>query len=107
MKWRSLEESNETDLRPLREVYAERKALIEKYVPQEIRNIHAQVVAELKASAAADGALPAGVKVENFERKRSRRQTCFFSGVAEQGPPCDLLHSWTMVSVLCWTSGKL
>ena len=35
MKWRSLE-TNDTDLRPLREIYAERKGLIEKYVPQEI-----------------------------------------------------------------------
>jgi peroxiredoxin len=70
MKWRSLEESStDTDLRPLREIYAERKGLIEKYVPQGIRDIHARVVAELKASAAAERALPVGSKAQNFELK--------------------------------------
>src|SRR5437667_8351406 len=69
MKWRSLQESNETDLRPLREIYAERKGLIEKYVPQEIREIHARVVAELKTSATAERALPAGTRVQNFKLK--------------------------------------
>ena len=34
MKWRSLEESApSTDTRPLRELFAERKELIAKYVP--------------------------------------------------------------------------
>ena len=36
MKWRSLEESGPAnDIRPLRDIYAERKELIEKYVPAE------------------------------------------------------------------------
>src|SRR6476660_6727276 len=69
MKWRSLEESNETDIRPLREIYAERKGLIEKYVPQEIRDVHARVVAELKASVAAESVLPVAARVQNFELK--------------------------------------
>src|ERR1700704_5334522 len=67
MKWRSLEESNAVDVRPLREIYAERKGLIEKYVPQEIRDIHARVVAELKANGMARHALPVGSKIQNFE----------------------------------------
>src|SRR2546430_1909357 len=69
MKWRSLEESNTTDLRPLREIYAERKGLIEKYVPQEIRDVHARAVDELKTRKTADRALPAGAKITNFELK--------------------------------------
>jgi peroxiredoxin len=49
MKWRSLEESAEnTDSRPLREIFAERKVLIDQYVPEDIRAIHARVVVELK-----------------------------------------------------------
>ena len=49
MKWRSLEESAEnTDLRSLREIYAERKVLIDRYVPEQVRGIHARVVGELK-----------------------------------------------------------
>jgi peroxiredoxin len=67
MKWRSLEESNEVDFRPLREIYAERKALIEKYVPKETRDIHARVVAELNAGGLAERALPVGAKGPAFE----------------------------------------
>jgi peroxiredoxin len=49
MKWRSLEESApDTDTRPLRQIFAERKELIAKYVPPETQSIHWQAVAELK-----------------------------------------------------------
>ena len=37
-----------TDARPLREILAERKELIAKYVPPETQAIHARAVAELK-----------------------------------------------------------
>jgi hypothetical protein len=48
MKWRSLEESIPcTDVRPLREIFVERKDLIAKYVPAETQAIHAQAVAGL------------------------------------------------------------
>jgi len=67
MKWRSLEESNATDVRPLREIYAERKTLIDKYVPQETRDVHARVVAELKASGQASRALGTGEIAPAFE----------------------------------------
>jgi hypothetical protein len=50
MKWRSLQESGESvDSRPLREIYAERKAAIAKYVLAETQSIHARAVAELKS----------------------------------------------------------
>ena len=68
MKWRSLEESApQTDIRPLREVYAERKELIAKYVPAETQAIHAQVVAELKNNHLAANILPVGAKAPHFE----------------------------------------
>lgn len=67
MKWRSLEESNAVDTRPLREIYAERKELIAKYVPQETRAIHARAVEELQANAIAGRALPAVAKAPAFE----------------------------------------
>jgi peroxiredoxin len=70
MKWRSSEESAPgTDLRPLREIYAERKELIEKYVPEEARAIHARVVAELKEKRLAESALPVGANAPAFELK--------------------------------------
>jgi peroxiredoxin len=68
MKWRSLEESSPgLDTRPLREIFAERKELIAKYVPAETQAIHAQAVAELKARHLAANALPVGAKAPTFE----------------------------------------
>ncbi|HUA14159.1 MAG TPA: peroxiredoxin-like family protein [Verrucomicrobiae bacterium] len=68
MKWRSLEESTPAlDARPLRDILAERKELIAKYVPAETQAIHAQAVAELKARHLAANILPVGVKAPQFE----------------------------------------
>jgi peroxiredoxin len=68
MKWRSLEESGPaTDVRPLREIYAERKELIAKYVPAETQAVHAQAVAELKQRNLAANILPVGKKAPAFE----------------------------------------
>ena len=67
MKWRSLEESNDVDLRPLREIFAERKDLIAKYVPAETQAIHALAVAELKQKCLAANILPIGAKIPEFQ----------------------------------------
>jgi peroxiredoxin len=68
MKWRSLEESTPgTDTRPLREIFAERKELIAKYVPPETQAIHARVIAELRKERLADNILPAGSKAPDFQ----------------------------------------
>lgn len=68
MKWRSLEESNPaTDIRPLREIYAQRKELIAKYVPAETQAIHGQAVAELKQRQLAANILPTGATAPAFE----------------------------------------
>ena len=68
MKWRSLEESNpQADARSLREILAERKKLIAKYVPAETQAIHTQAVAELKQRNLAAKILPVGAKAPAFE----------------------------------------
>ena len=68
MKWRSLEESGpETDNRPLREIFAERKDLIAKYVPAETQAIHARAIAELRQRRLAANILPVGSKVAEFQ----------------------------------------
>jgi peroxiredoxin len=68
MKWRSLEESSPgLDTRPLREIFAERKELIAKYVPAETQAIHAQAVAELKQRHLAENALRSGATAPRFE----------------------------------------
>ena len=68
MKWRSLEESDPSlDARPLREIFAERKALIAKYVPAETQAIHARAIAELKERRVASNILPVGAKAPAFE----------------------------------------
>ena len=67
MKWRSLEESAlEIDLRSLREILAERKEAIAKYVPVATQAIHARAVAELKRQQLAAKILPVGAKVPDF-----------------------------------------
>ncbi len=68
MKWRSLDESSaKVDARPLREIYAERKELIAKYVPAETQAVHAKAVKELKAQGIAARALALGAKAPQFE----------------------------------------
>jgi peroxiredoxin len=70
MKWRSLEESGpSTDIRPLREIFAERKELIAKYVPAETQAIHARVISELKQSGILDCVLPIGAQAPALELK--------------------------------------
>jgi peroxiredoxin len=68
MKWRSLEEwAPSTDRRPLREIFAERRELIAKYVPTETQAVHARAVAELKQKALAANILPVGSKAPEFQ----------------------------------------
>jgi peroxiredoxin len=68
MKWRSLEESTPgTDTRSLREIFAERKQLIARYVPPETQAVHARVIAELKGKNLAAGILAVGSKASAFE----------------------------------------
>ena len=68
MKWRSLDESSsKVDARPLREIYAERKELIAKYVPAETQAVHAQAVEELKAQGIAAKSLAVGAQAPAFE----------------------------------------
>ncbi len=95
MKWRSLEESTPgTDTRSLREIFAERKHLIARYVPPETQAVHARVIADLRGKHLAEGALAVGSKAPAFELpdhngkpvsstdllSRGRLVLCFFRG---------------------------
>jgi len=67
MKWRSLDESSAAeDTRGLRDQFAERKALIAKYVPPETQAIHARVAAELTEQGIASRALSQGAIAPMF-----------------------------------------
>jgi peroxiredoxin len=67
MKWRSLEESAPSaDFRALREIFAERKELIAKYVPEETQAIHTRAVAKLKQQRLSVDILPVGAKIPEF-----------------------------------------
>jgi peroxiredoxin len=86
MKWRSLEESAPaTDLRSLREVFAERKDLISKYVPAETQAVHARAVAEMKQKRLAANALPVGAKISTFQLQDPDSKTTFSSDVLTKG----------------------
>ena len=95
MKWRSLEESAPgTDTRSLREIFAERKELIEKYVPADARAIHARVIADLKQQGLAASSLAIGANAPAFslpdhndkqvssaeQLNRGRLVVCFYRG---------------------------
>jgi peroxiredoxin len=71
MKWRSLQESGAySDMRPLREIFAERKEAISKYVPADVQAVHARAVDDLKAQGLAANALSlfgVGAKSPLFE----------------------------------------
>ena len=68
MKWRSLDEASpDTDIRPLRDVFAERKELIAKYVPAETQAIHARSVAALRQQRLAANILLKGAKYPEFQ----------------------------------------
>src|SRR5215468_3615214 len=68
MKWRSLEESPiQSETRTLREVYAERKELIAKYVPAEVQAVHARAVDQLKISGIENRILAYGAQAPAFE----------------------------------------
>jgi peroxiredoxin len=85
MKWRSLEEASQnTDRRPLREIFAERKALVAQYVPQEVRDIHARVVAELRER---QWSLPsAGSQAPAFELEDYRSKMVSSAALLGEGP---------------------
>jgi peroxiredoxin len=86
MKWRSLEESSpETDTRPLREVFAERKELIAQYVPAETQAIHARAVAELKLQRLAASILPVGAKVPEFQLQDHDGKSVSSAGLLANG----------------------
>jgi len=96
MKWRSLEESVPgTDARPLREIFAERKELIARYVPPETQAIHAEVVAELKARHLAANILPVGAKAPALKLPDHDGKMVSSSDVLAKGP-----------LVLCFIRGR-
>jgi peroxiredoxin len=96
MKWRSLEESNpQTDVRPLREIFAERKELIAKYVPPETQAIHAQAVADLKQRQVAANALPVGATAPAFDLRDHEGKIISSADMLARGP-----------LVLCFIRGR-
>lgn len=87
MKWRSLEEAiTENTARSLREVYAERKRLIEQYVPADIQASHARVVSELKQAGVAKRALQVGDPAPNFELPDQNGTTIRSAELLQHGP---------------------
>ena len=87
MKWRSLEESTPaSEIRSLRDVYAERKALIAKYVPADIQAVHARAVLELKQSGIAERALQPGNDAPEFELPDQNGKPVRASDLLARGP---------------------
>jgi peroxiredoxin len=97
MKWRSLEESAaESESRSLREIYADRKALIEKYVPADVQSVHARVVADLQQSCIVDRALKPGTIAPDFELPDQHGKQIRSAELLEPGPVvvCFIRGRW-------------
>jgi peroxiredoxin len=96
MKWHSLEESAaETETRSLREIYAERKELIAKYVPADVQAVHARAIDELKRSGIASRALQVGAVAPSFELPDQNERLA---------RSCDLLDRGRLV--ICFIRGR-
>jgi peroxiredoxin len=96
MKWRSLQEASpDADSRSLRDIFAERKELIVKYVPAETQAIHARAIAELKQTNLATNILPVGSKIPNFQVQDHDGKSV---------PSPDLLRTGRLV--LCFIRGR-
>src|SRR5262249_11871480 len=95
MKWRSLEEKGAgPNTRPLREILAERKEKIAKYVPPATREVHERVISDLKAQGFAKKSRAVGDSAPEFSLadhndktvssadllQRGRLVVCFFRG---------------------------
>jgi peroxiredoxin len=95
MKWRSLEESGPaSEARLLRDILAERKEKIAKYVPAATLAVHARVIAGLRAQGLAAKSLAVGSMAPEFSLpdqngkvvssaallERGRLVLCFFRG---------------------------
>jgi peroxiredoxin len=68
MKWRSLQESGSySDVRSLREIFAERKEAAAKYVRPDVQAVHDRTITTLKDQALAAQSLSAGAQAPIFE----------------------------------------
>ena len=73
------------DSRPLREVFAERKELIAKYVPHETQAIHEQAITELRSRKLAANILPVGAKAPSFQLQNQDKELASSSALLERG----------------------
>ena len=94
------------DTRSLREIFAERKELIAKYVPAETQAIHAQAVAELKMRQLAANVLPLARRRLAFELPDHDGKLVSSAELARQRKACALFHSRALVSVLRRADGS-
>src|SRR5215469_4548868 len=97
MKWRSLDEQTRGQASwSLREIYAERKELIAKYVPPEVQSVHLGVVSELKRSGMTERALLAGSEVPEFQLLDGTGTRFYSADLLERGPlvVCFIRGRW-------------
>ncbi len=90
MKWRSLKESGHySDMRPLREIFAERKESISKYVPNHVQAVHARAVEALKLQQLAANALcnlAVGTKALSFSLPDQNGKAVSSAALLAKGP---------------------
>jgi peroxiredoxin len=73
------------DARPLREILAERKEQIAKYVPAETQAVHARAVADIKQKSLAANILPLGSKISEFQVQDHAGKNVFATELLAKG----------------------
>jgi peroxiredoxin len=87
MKWRSLQESgSSTEERSLRDVLAERRESIARYVSAEVQAIHTRTVSGLKALGLATQSLGVGAQAPSFELPDHNGNAVSSAGLLTKGP---------------------
>src|SRR3954463_1687828 len=102
MKWRSLQEpAAESETRLLRQIFAERKELIAKYVPAEIQAVHQRTVTALKSQSLATKALGLGETAPMFELSDHNGKRVSSASLLAQGPLviCFIRGRWCSFDV--------
>jgi len=86
MKWRSLQESDPgNESRPLRDVLAERRGNIVRYVPPDVQAVHERTVAALISARHAAQALGTGARAPSFEVPDHSGRIVSSSGLLREG----------------------
>ena len=101
MKWRGISETDsEQSASTLREELAERKRLMELYVPADTRAVNEHATEALRNSGITVRALKVGAQAPAFALLDHNGNPVSSGALLAKGPLGDRLHAWALVPIL-------